>query len=126
MQYHISMKLMPQTVSSKDIQTSYKVIFEKAMRLKEPIVVLKNNKPQVAIIDYEEFEKLQQFQKDFEYDNYKPKSRKANTNKKLIADTVADSLTKYVAKEKLGKSWEEIMEETKKITAKKLAMKENE
>ena len=44
---------MPNTVSSKEIQTSYKMIFQKAMRLKEPIAVLKNNKPQVAIVDIE-------------------------------------------------------------------------
>lgn len=53
------MKLMPQTVSSKDIQTSYKAIFKKAMRLKEPIVVLKNNKPHVAIVDVNYLEDLQ-------------------------------------------------------------------
>jgi PHD/YefM family antitoxin component YafN of YafNO toxin-antitoxin module len=47
-------KIMPKTVSSRDIQTSYKAIFEEAMSFHEPIVVMKNNQPQVAIvsIDY--------------------------------------------------------------------------
>lgn len=49
---------MPNTVSSKDIQTSYKAIFQKAMRLKEPIIVLKNNKSQVAIVDIETFDDM--------------------------------------------------------------------
>ncbi len=52
-------KIMPETVSSKDMQTSYKVVFEKAMVLREPIVVLKNNKPQVAIVSIDYLEDLQ-------------------------------------------------------------------
>ena len=41
--------------------------------------------------------------------------------KKSIAEELAGSLTKYVHTSKLGKSWEEIIEETKKKVAKKLA-----
>ena len=52
------MGIMPTTVSSKEIQTSYKAIFQKAMRLREPIVVLKNNKPQVAIMDIETLDEM--------------------------------------------------------------------
>ena len=52
------MGIMPNTVSSKEIQTSYKMIFQKAMRLKEPIVVLKNNTPQVAIVDIETLDEM--------------------------------------------------------------------
>ncbi len=52
------MGIMPNTVSSKEIQISYKAIFQKAMRLKEPIVVLKNNKPQVAIVDIETLDEM--------------------------------------------------------------------
>lgn len=52
------MGIMPNTVSAKEIQTSYKAIFQKAMRLKEPIVVLRNNKPQVAIVDIETLDEM--------------------------------------------------------------------
>lgn len=38
-----------------------------------------------------------------------------------IVSQTAGSLTKYVAKNKLGKSWNEIMKQTKNIVAKKLA-----
>lgn len=43
--------------------------------------------------------------------------------KKSVASELAGSLTKYVPKSKLGKSWKEIMEETKKIAAKELVEK---
>lgn len=43
--------------------------------------------------------------------------------KTSIVDEVAGSLTKYVSLDKLGVSFEKIMEETKRITAEKLAKK---
>lgn len=50
--------LMPKTVSVSDIQKNYRKIFDRAKRTKEPVIVLFNNKPDVAIIGYEELEKL--------------------------------------------------------------------
>ena len=50
--------LMPKTVSASDIQKNYRKVFNTARRTKEPVVVLSNNKPDVAIIDYEAFENL--------------------------------------------------------------------
>lgn len=41
--------------------------------------------------------------------------------RKSIVDQTAGSLTRYVAKNKLGKSWKTILSETKKKTARKLA-----
>ncbi len=38
-----------------------------------------------------------------------------------ITDQLAGSLTKYVPKNKLGKSWKQIMAETQKIRAKHIA-----
>ncbi|TSC86652.1 MAG: Uncharacterized protein G01um10147_864 [Microgenomates group bacterium Gr01-1014_7] len=49
---------MPRTVSVSDIQKNYRKIFNTAKRTKEPVVVLANNKPEVAIIDYEAYENL--------------------------------------------------------------------
>lgn len=43
--------------------------------------------------------------------------------KNSIVDEVAGSLTKYVSPDKLGVPFEKIMEETKRITAEKLAKK---
>lgn len=50
--------LMPHTVSVSDIQKNYRKIFDKARRTKEPVIVLSNNKPDVAIIGYDDLESL--------------------------------------------------------------------
>lgn len=50
--------LMPDTVSVSDIQKDYRKVFDRVKRTKEPVVVLSNNKPDVAIVDYESLEKL--------------------------------------------------------------------
>ena len=50
--------LMPKTVSVSDIQKNYRKVFDSAKKTKEPIVVLSNNKPDVAIIDYGALEEL--------------------------------------------------------------------
>ncbi len=50
--------LMPKTVSVSDIQKNYRKVFNTAKRTKEPVIVLANNKPEVAIIDYGAYENL--------------------------------------------------------------------
>lgn len=50
--------LMPKTVSAKDIQKNYRKIFDEAKSTKEPVVVLTNNTPDVAIVDVGELNKL--------------------------------------------------------------------
>ncbi len=49
---------MPNIVSVSDIQKNYRKVFDRVKRTKEPVVVLSNNKPDVAIIDYDELETL--------------------------------------------------------------------
>lgn len=49
---------MPKTVSVSDIQKNYRKVFDDARKSKEPIIVLSNNKPDVAIIDYYSLEAL--------------------------------------------------------------------
>lgn len=49
---------MPNTVSVSDIQKNYRKVFDRAKRTKEPVIVLFNNKPDVAIIGYNELEIL--------------------------------------------------------------------
>lgn len=51
-------KLIPKIVSARDIQTSYKTIFEEAKTLHEPILVMRNNEPQAAIISIDYLEEL--------------------------------------------------------------------
>ena len=50
--------LMPNTVSVSDIQKDYRKVFNRVKRTKEPVIVLSNNKPDVAIVDYESLEEL--------------------------------------------------------------------
>lgn len=50
--------LMPRTVSVSDMQKNYRKIFDTAKKTREPVIVLSNNKPDVAIIGYEDLENL--------------------------------------------------------------------
>lgn len=58
--------LMPKTVSVSDIQKNYRKVFDSAKKTKEPIVVLSNNKPDVAIIDYDSLENLRRIEYEAE------------------------------------------------------------
>lgn len=49
----------PKTTTIREIQRNYKKVFERVKRTKEPIVVMKNNKPDVAIVDVEKLEELE-------------------------------------------------------------------
>lgn len=51
--------LFPRTTTAREIQRNYKKVFETAKRTKEPIFVMKNNKPEVAIIDAKKFEEME-------------------------------------------------------------------
>ena len=52
--------IMPKIVSSKDIQRNYRKIFDEVKKSKEPVVVLTNNVPDVAIIDINKMDELYQ------------------------------------------------------------------
>lgn len=43
--------IFPRTTTAREIQRNYKKVFAEAKRTKEPIFVMKNNKPEVAIVD---------------------------------------------------------------------------
>lgn len=45
------MFIFPRTTTIREIQRNYKKVFEQVKKTKEPVVVLKNNKPDVAVID---------------------------------------------------------------------------
>lgn len=51
--------LFPRTTTAREIQRNYKNVFETVKRTKEPVFVMKNNKPQVAIIDAKKLEEME-------------------------------------------------------------------
>ena len=50
--------LFPRTTTAREIQRNYKKVFETVKRTKEPVFVMKNNKPEVAIVDPKKFEEM--------------------------------------------------------------------
>ncbi len=46
----------PITTTGKQLQQNYRKIFDLVKKTKEPVIVMRNNKPDVAIIDVKEWE----------------------------------------------------------------------
>lgn len=51
--------LFPKTTTAREIQRNYKKIFSMVKRTKQPVFVMKNNKPVVAIVDAKKLEEMQ-------------------------------------------------------------------
>lgn len=51
--------MFPKTTTARDIQRNYRKVFDEAKRTKEPVFVMKNNKPEVAIIDAVKLEEME-------------------------------------------------------------------
>ncbi|HEX7456594.1 MAG TPA: type II toxin-antitoxin system Phd/YefM family antitoxin [Candidatus Nanoarchaeia archaeon] len=51
--------MFPKTTTARDIQRNYRKIFDEAKKSKEPVFVMKNNKPEVAIIDAKKLEEME-------------------------------------------------------------------
>lgn len=49
----------PETTTAKDIQRNYRKLFDLVKKTKKPLIVMRNNKPEVAIVD---ITKLEQFE----------------------------------------------------------------
>lgn len=49
------MSLMPYFTTATELQRNYKKVVRKAKKLKRPIAVLSNNKPELVIVDYDTF-----------------------------------------------------------------------
>jgi len=47
--------LMPETTTSTEIQRNFKKVAARAKKLKKPLVVLSNNKPEFIIMDHDSF-----------------------------------------------------------------------
>lgn len=86
--------LMPNTVSVSDIQKNYRKVFDRARRTKEPVIVLSNNKPDVAIIGYDELEVLRKVAYDVEVKDalrvVEEGRKEFKEGKTIKADSLAD------------------------------------
>lgn len=49
----------PQVASAREIQRNYRKLFDRVKKTKKPLVILRNNKPDVAIVDFEDWEELE-------------------------------------------------------------------
>lgn len=45
-------------VSASEVQRNYRKVFDRAKKTREPIIVLRDNKPDVAVVDIKVLEKL--------------------------------------------------------------------
>ena len=63
------MSLIPRLTSAAQIQRNYKRVIETAKETKEPVVILRRNKPEAAVVDIETFEEI--FQKAILFDEMK-------------------------------------------------------
>lgn len=54
-------------VSASDIQKNYRRVFDRAKKTKQPVIVLRGNKAEVAVIDIDTLEELQIKAADAEY-----------------------------------------------------------
>lgn len=89
------MMLLPHTTTSKDIQRSYRNVFDRA-KIEGPVIVMTNNKPDVAIVSIPHLEDLYAKSADFELrealgaiQEYKEAKKKGD----LVKATSVDELT---------------------------------
>jgi len=59
----------PKTTTIREIQRNYKQVFEIVKKTKQPIVVLKNNKPDIAIVDVQALEEMNKKLEEFEIED---------------------------------------------------------
>lgn len=50
---------IPQMTTAKDIQKNYRQIFDKVKKTGKPIVVMRNNEPDVVIMDPKQLDEMQ-------------------------------------------------------------------
>lgn len=49
----------PKTTTAKELQQNYRKVFDLVKKTKEPVFVMRNNKPDVAIIDAKKLEEME-------------------------------------------------------------------
>lgn len=50
---------LPRTTTGKELQQGYRKIFDQVKETGEPVVVMRNNKPDVAIVDAKKLEEME-------------------------------------------------------------------
>jgi len=53
------MFVLPKTTTAKELQKNYRRIFDEIKETGEPVIVMRNNQPDVVIIDANELSKMQ-------------------------------------------------------------------
>lgn len=53
------MYTFPRTTTAKELQQNYRRVFDLAKKTKNPVFVMRNNKPDVAIIDVKQLEEME-------------------------------------------------------------------
>lgn len=49
----------PRTTTGRELQRNYRKVFDLVKKTKEPVVVMRNNKPDVAIVDAKKLEEME-------------------------------------------------------------------
>jgi len=71
----------PKTTTIREIQRNYKKVFEEVKKTKQPIIVMKNNKPDIAIVDVKKLAEMAAIASgDVKYGEY-DQSRKIDWDK---------------------------------------------
>lgn len=49
----------PKTTTGRELQRNYRKVFDLVKKTKQPVVVMRNNKPDVAIVDAKKLEEME-------------------------------------------------------------------
>lgn len=82
-------------VSVSDIQKNYRKIFDRAIRTRQPIVVMRDNKPDVAVIDIKTLSDLQEKVVQSEIADTLEAVKQGNTELKERKTVQTDSLADF-------------------------------
>ena len=51
--------IFPKTTTAREIQRNYRKIFDEVKKTKEPVFIMRNNKPDVAIVNAQKLEEME-------------------------------------------------------------------
>lgn len=87
---------VPKTTTIRELQRNYRKVFEKVKKTKEPILVMRNNKPDVAVIDVKTLEELNKKIEELELQealrSIEQGEREYKEGRAIKADSLADLL----------------------------------
>lgn len=81
-------------VSASDIQRNYRKVFDKAKKTKQPVVVMRDNEPDVVIVDIKSLEKMKERLEELEIEDtlraFKEGEKEYKTGKTKTAKSILD------------------------------------